>query len=99
MFKKEQQRPTQQEFEAAALRLEDNNYPEWWESSIAVQAIARCGSMFTFRPAPERRISMKRHDYTVIALEQKYEGYLIGEEQLTTFAKNQLARYRALKKY
>lgn len=94
---KEQQRPTQHEFEAAALRFVESDYPGWWQSSRTGWVLQRLGSIYTFQSVPDRIEYTEKRDVDCLRREQRFEGYIPGEEDLSVFAVRQLARYGRLK--
>jgi hypothetical protein len=92
MNRNSRQRPTRQEFEAAAVRFQEGNYPGWWATSQLAHSLASIANIFTLTEVADVKPSFKK-DFSVIAQEQQAEGFVVGEEQLATFARNQLARY------
>ena len=95
--------PTLEEFTDAAFRYTapDQYYPIWLERSWVVNAIARLGCAMTLRigqlPSyPPRLGYSRKSDQRIIWREQQAEGFVPGEEDLRTFASNQLIRYKRL---
>lgn len=92
----QQQRPTRQEFTDAAIRFDENNYAPLYETSFILGALIAARRSLSFMPTPYVPLTnrySKNADRSVIQQEQTAEGYVVGEENIGIFARNQLVRH------